>query len=174
MWALVFGAGFGEFLKHRTLIHFYKSAYSISNSSWFHKMSKNHLYLAIDFISRMVFDARDRPPIWIPHIPSWSFAIIRAHWSPLTHTKIGWVNPCLNNSPSMGVYLAEFFWPLWVPMGVSHQPGNACRASSRFQVLRPGIPAMIPPQELDMCLFWAFSVSHGIVTDDSSSLLLTC
>jgi len=31
--SLVFGASFGEFLKHRTLIHFYKSAYSFSNSS---------------------------------------------------------------------------------------------------------------------------------------------
>ena len=47
----VFGASFGEFLKHRTLIHFYKSASSFSNSIWFHKMSKNHLYLAIGIIS---------------------------------------------------------------------------------------------------------------------------
>jgi len=51
IWGLVFCASFGKFLKHRTLIHFYKSAYSISNSSWFHKMSKNHLYLAIGIIS---------------------------------------------------------------------------------------------------------------------------
>ena len=28
-----------------------KSAYSFSNSSWFHKMSKNHLYLAIGITS---------------------------------------------------------------------------------------------------------------------------
>jgi len=31
--SLVFGESFGEFLKRRTLIHFYKSASSISNSS---------------------------------------------------------------------------------------------------------------------------------------------
>jgi len=49
--SLEFGASFGEFLKHRTLIHFYKSASSFSNSSWFHKMSKNHLYFAIGIIS---------------------------------------------------------------------------------------------------------------------------
>ena len=52
--SLVFGASFGEFLKHRTLIHFYKSAYSFSNSSWFHKISKNNLYLAIGIISESV------------------------------------------------------------------------------------------------------------------------
>ena len=33
-----------------------KSAYSFSNSSWFHKMSKNHLYLACGIISPWQID----------------------------------------------------------------------------------------------------------------------
>ena len=37
-----------------------KSAYSISNSSWFHKMSKNHLYLAIGIISPFEAPFKDK------------------------------------------------------------------------------------------------------------------
>jgi len=37
-----------------------------------------------------------------------SSAIILVHSSPLTHVKIGCVNPCLNNIPSTKVYLAAF------------------------------------------------------------------
>ena len=50
------------------------------------------------------------PPTWLPQIPSWSSAIILVHSSPLTHIKIGCVNPCLNNVLSTRVYLAEFLF----------------------------------------------------------------
>ena len=63
------------------------------------------------------FDARDLPPTWLPQIPSWFSAIICVHWSPLTHTKIGWVNPCLNSSPSTRVYLTDFLF-IFLPSSV--------------------------------------------------------
>ena len=59
-------------------------------------------------------------------------------------------------------------------MGVPYQLVSACRVSSRFVLLRPGKPALIPPPGLDICLPWESSVSLGSVTDDSSPLLSSC
>ena len=58
--------------------------------------------------ARITLEAKDLPPTWLPQMPSWSSTIIPVHSSPLTHVRIGWVNPCLNNTPSTNVYLAEF------------------------------------------------------------------
>jgi len=42
-----------------------KSAYSFSNSSWFHKMSKNHSYLAIIFISSGIHLSWPSSAVWV-------------------------------------------------------------------------------------------------------------
>ena len=71
----------------------------------------------------------------IPRLGGWTHV-----WTPFHRWECTWHNFSL------------FFWPLWAPIGVSYQPGSACRASSRFRLPQPGKPALIPPPGLDICL----------------------
>jgi len=65
----------------------------------------------------MIFIPKARPPMWLPHIPSWSSAIIREASLSLTHMRRGLQNPYRNSFPSIMVYLAAFFFIICASLG---------------------------------------------------------